>query len=83
MPKKGQESSVNGHNHELFLPNFQKLGHLECYNTPKRHVVLKVCTENKLFYFSKRALRPGTARNKFLKEALTDILEFLKQLLFD
>ena len=39
-------------------------------NPPKRNVVLMVFTENKLFYFSKRALREGTARNKWLKETL-------------
>ena len=32
---------------------------------PKRHVVLKVFPENKLFHFSKKVLR-----NKWLKEAL-------------
>ena len=37
---------------------------------PKRHVVLKVFTQNMLIYFSKRAPRAGTARNKWLKEAL-------------
>ena len=31
---------------------------------PKRHVVLKVLTENKVFYFSKKALCAGTACNK-------------------
>ena len=42
---------------------------------PKRHAVLKVFTENKLFYFSKRTSRADTARNKWLKEALKT-LEF-------
>ena len=40
-------------------------------NSPKRNVILMALTENKLFYFSKRALRAGTARNKWLKEALS------------
>ena len=33
----------------------------------KQHVGLKVLTENKVFYFSKKALRAGTAPNKWLK----------------
>ena len=36
-------------------------------NPPKRHVFLKALTENKVFYFLKRALRVGTAFNKWLK----------------
>ena len=39
-------------------------------HTPKRHAVYKIFTENKLFYFSKRALRAGTECNKWLKEVL-------------
>ena len=34
---------------------------------PKKDVVLKILTENKAFYVSKRALRAGTACNKGLK----------------
>ena len=44
--------------------------HLECYIPPKRHLILKSSTENKLLNFSKRALRAGAARNKWLSEAL-------------
>ena len=33
----------------------------------KRHMVLKALTENKVFYFSEKALRVGTATNKCLK----------------
>ena len=40
------------------------------HTPPKRHVVLKVFTENMLIFFSKRVLRAATARNKWLKEAL-------------
>ena len=36
----------------------------------KRHTALKFFTENKLFYFSKRALLTGAASNKWLKEVL-------------
>ena len=39
-------------------------------NLPKPNVVLMVFTENKLFHFSKKALCAGTARSKWLKEAL-------------
>ena len=38
---------------------------------PKRHVILKFFPENKLFYFSKRLLRAGTERKKWLKEILS------------
>ena len=34
---------------------------------PKQDVMLKVSTENKVFYVSKRVLRGGTACNKGLK----------------
>ena len=46
-------------------------------NLAKRNVVLMVFTKNKLCHFSKRALRAGTARNKWLKEALLDLFPFL------
>ena len=42
---------------------------------PKGYVALKLFAENKLFYFSKRALRRGTTHNMWLKEAL--ISQFL------
>ena len=34
---------------------------------PKQHVILKVLTENKVFYFYKKALYKGTEPNKWLK----------------
>ena len=37
---------------------------------PKRHVFLEFLAEKKAFHFPKRALRAGTARNKWLKKAL-------------
>ena len=58
--KKGQESLVKGHNYEFFPPNVSNIG----------QVILKVFIENKLSCFSKRALGGGTARSKWLKEAL-------------
>ena len=45
-------------------------------HSPKRHVVSKVLTENKLFCFSKGTLCTGTACNKGLKQSL-DIPAFL------
>ena len=33
----------------------------------KRHMLLKALTENKVFYFSEKALRAGTATNKCRK----------------
>ena len=53
----------------IFPLIFANIEHLECYTPPKRYVVLKVLTENTIMYFSKRALRAGTARNKWLKKA--------------
>ena len=62
--KKGQKSSVKGHNCG-FLPIIIPKGHLD---TPlKLHVCLRVLVENKAFYFLKKALRAGTARNESLK----------------
>ena len=40
---------------------------------PKRHVFLDFSVEKKVFRFAKRALRAGTARNKWLKYALADV----------
>ena len=37
-------------------------------HSSKRLVVLKVLKENKVFHFSNRALRSGTAPNKWLSE---------------
>ena len=37
-------------------------------HSPKQHIVLKVLTENKVFYFSKRPLHVRTARNICLKK---------------
>ena len=39
---------------------------------------LKILTENKVFYFSKRALRAGTAPNKWLKYTLNVVSIALK-----
>ena len=49
--KKGQETPVKGH--------------LECC-TPLGHVVSKTLTENRVFYFSKRALGVITTNIKWL-----------------
>ena len=53
--KKRQGISVKGHNYEFLLLNFPNINEIQ--HPHKRHVVLKVFTENKLFCFSKRALR--------------------------
>ena len=58
-----QESPVKRHSLEIIFAN---LGHLERYTPPKRHVFFEVLIE-KTFRFSKRALRAGTARIKWLK----------------
>ena len=64
--KKGQESPLKVHNYE----SFSKFRAFAMLHHPKQHVVLKVLIEHKAFYFSKRALRAGTACNKWLKFAL-------------
>ena len=67
MTKKGQSSLVKGRNYEFLLPYYLKCRVFRMLHLPKRHVVLKVLAENKMFYFSKRALRVSTASNKWLK----------------
>ena len=64
--RKGEEVPIKGHNYgfPLIFPN---LGQLECY-IPLNGMVL---IENKGFYFSKMALLVDTARNKWLKKALS------------
>ena len=54
----------------IFTTHSSNLGHLEHCTPPKRHVFLEFLVENKAYHFSKRALRAGTARSKWLKKAL-------------
>ena len=61
----------------MFPSKFSRFRAFWMLSLPKRNVALMVFTENKLFYFSKRALLVGTTCNKWLKEAL-----FLLVLLF-
>ena len=74
ITKKGQESTVKGHNCEFFPLIFLNSGHLECYTPHKRHVVLEFL----VFRLAKSALHGGTAHNKWLKWALTllQVFEF-------
>ena len=67
VTKKGQESPVEEHNCGFLPIIFRNSGHLERYTPPKRHVFLEFLVEKKTFRFSKRALRAGTACNKWLK----------------
>ena len=53
----------------ILPPNICKSRTFRMLHPPKRYVVLKVLTENTVMYFSKRALRAGTARNKWLKKS--------------
>ena len=39
-------------------------------HTPKRQVILEILAEKKVFHFSKRAIRAGTAQKKWLKKAM-------------
>ena len=69
ITKKGEESPAKGRNSGFLPLILLNLGYLE--HTPqKQHVFLEFLVENKAFRFSKRALRAGTARNKWLKKAL-------------
>ena len=69
ITKKRQESPVKGYNCGFLPLIFPNLGHLELYTPPKRHVFLEILIENTAFHFSKRALRAGTARNKWFKKS--------------
>ena len=57
----------------IFIPHFSKFRAFRTLQPPKRHVVLEFLAENKAFHFSKRALRAGTSRNKWLKKALLKV----------
>ena len=54
----------------IFTPHSSKFRAFRTLHPPKRHVFLEFLVENKAYHFSKRALRAGTARNKWLKKAL-------------
>ena len=58
--------------YQTFFPN---LGHLKRY-IPLNGMFLEFSVEKKTFHLSKRALRAGTARNKWLKEALAVYFEY-------
>ena len=51
----------------IFTPHRSKFRAIRTLNLSKRHVFLEVLVEKKEFDFSKRALRAGTARDKWLK----------------
>ena len=48
----------------IFAPYLSTFRALRMLHPPKLHMFLEVLVESKTFYFSKRALREGTARNK-------------------
>ena len=54
----------------IFTPHFSKFRAFRMWHPPKWHWVLEFLAEKKAFHFLKRALRAGTARNKWLKKAL-------------
>ena len=47
----------------------------------KRYVLSKILIKKKAFYFSKRALRAGKLRNKWLKKALSFKIFFIQSIL--
>ena len=67
ITKKGQESPLKVHISESLPHIFSKFRVFWILPTPKRHVVLKVLAEDKVFYFWKMAFRPGTAHDRWLK----------------
>ena len=64
--KKGQESRVKRDNFGFLPKNFPNSG-IENATPPKQDVVLKVLTENKVFYVSKWAWHASTPCNNGLK----------------
>ena len=54
--KKGQESPAKGYKYEFLSPKFTKFRIFGMLHPPKGHVVLKVLTKNKVFYFPKSIL---------------------------
>ena len=65
----------------IFTPHSSKFRAFRTQHSLKWHVFLEFLVENKAYHFSKNALRADTARNKWLKKALTAIPS-LTQLLF-
>ena len=60
---KGQKNPIKSAQLWISTPIFS--GFWNTTPSPaKWHMILKVLTENKLFYFSKKALRVDTVRNK-------------------
>ena len=68
ITKKRQEGSAKGHNCGFLPLVFQNLGDFERYTPSPQFLV-----ENKAFYSSKMALRAGTTRNNWLKQALCGV----------
>ena len=54
----------------IFTPHFSKFRTFGMLHPPKWHMFLEFLVKNKAFCFSKRALRPGAAGNKWFKKAL-------------
>ena len=67
ITKKEEESSEKGHICGFLPFLFPDLGYLERCTPPLNDVFLQLLVENKEFYFSKRALRGGTAHHNWLK----------------
>ena len=63
LEKTAKNSSIRAQL-SIFAHNFSKVRTFRILHPSKRHSVLKVFTENKMLYFSKRALCAGTASNK-------------------
>ena len=70
MIKKGQEGPVKGYICGFLYLKFFKCRIFRTLHPSKQHVFLEFLVENRAFYFSKRALRAGIARTKWLKKTL-------------
>ena len=68
MIKKGQEGPVKGYICGFLYLKFFKCRIFRTLHPSKQHVFLEFLVENRAFYFSKRALRAGIARTKWLKK---------------
>ena len=55
----------------IFTPHFFKFRAFRTLHPPRRHLFLEFLVGSVTYNFSKKALRAGAARNKWLKKALT------------
>ena len=69
QPKKGMKVQCKG-TIVNFCPSSFQISGIQNATPPKQHAFLEFHVENKVFHFSKRALRAGTARKVVKKKAI-------------